>query len=63
MTPPSRSRPATTSTAPETSASPAERAAKRIASPSASGPIAAADSADVAVVALTTSVREVPRRA
>jgi hypothetical protein len=44
-------------------ASPADSAAKRAASPLASGPTAAADRADVAVVALTTSDREVPRSA
>jgi hypothetical protein len=63
MTPPSRSRPAPTSTAAETIASPAESAAKRAVSPSASGATAAAESAEVAVVALTTSVRDVPSSA
>jgi len=41
----------------------ADRAAKRSASAFTSGPTAAADSAEVAVVALTTSVRDVPMSA
>ncbi len=61
--PPSRSSPASASTPAATSASAAESAAKRAASPSASGPTAAAESALVAVVALTTSDREDPSRA
>jgi hypothetical protein len=56
---PSRRAPPATSTTPVTSAS----AAKRAGSPWASGPIAAADTAEVAVVALTTSWREVPNHA
>ena len=48
---------------PSTSANAADSAAKCAVSPPASGPTAAADSADVAVVALTTSVRDVPMSA
>jgi hypothetical protein len=54
---------AATSTTPVISASAAERAAKLAASPRAGGPTAAADTAEVAVVALTTSWREVPSSA
>ncbi len=60
---PSPSAPPATSTAPVTSAKAADRAAKCAVSPPASGPTAVADSADVAVVALTTSVRDVPTSA
>ncbi len=63
MTRPSLSRPRHDEHAPATSASAADRAANVTASPSASGPTAAAESADVAVVALTTSERDVPRSA
>ena len=62
-TAPKRSRPPSASTIPTTSASAADSAAKRSTSPPASGPTVAADTADVAVVALTTSWREVPARA
>ena len=55
MTRPSLSRPAATSTTAAMRASAADRAANVTTSPSASGPTAAAESADVAVVALTTS--------
>jgi hypothetical protein len=61
--PPRRSRPEPANTTAATRASAADSAAKRAVSPSASGPTAAADRAAVAVVALTTSVRELPRRA
>ena len=47
---------------PVTSASIADSAANSPASPPASGPTVAADTADVAVVALTTSWRDVPSR-
>ena len=60
---PKRSRPPRISTIPTTSASAAESAAKRATSPPAIGPTVAADTADVAVVALTTSWREVPANA
>ena len=60
---PSRRKPPAISTSPVSSASAADSTAKRAASPCASGPTAAADSAEVAVVALTTSEREVPSSA
>jgi len=63
MIPPRRKTPATARTAAVRSASAAESAANRAVSPFASGPTAAADSAEVAVVALTTSDREVPTSA
>jgi hypothetical protein len=56
-------RPAATRTTAATSASAADNAANRAVSPSARGPTAAADSAEVAVVALTTSDRDVPMSA
>ena len=57
---PNRSSPPSTRTMATTSASAADSAAKRATSPPASGPTVAADTAEVAVVALTTSWREVP---
>ena len=57
---PKRSRPPRISTTATTSASAAESAAKRSGSPSASGPTVAAETAEVAVVALTTSWWDVP---
>ena len=62
-TAPRRSAPAPISTTAVTSANAADSAAKRPVSPPASGPTAAADTAEAAVVALTTSVREVPSSA
>jgi hypothetical protein len=55
-----RSTPAPARTAADTSASAADSAANFETSPCASGPTAAADSAEVAVVALTTNERERP---
>jgi hypothetical protein len=52
--------PAAASSAAATSASAVDSAANLAVSPCASGPTAAAESAEVAVVALTTSVRDVP---
>jgi hypothetical protein len=63
ITPPSRSSPAPTRTAAETTARPADSAANLVASPSARGPTATAERAEVAVVALTTSVLDVPSSA
>jgi hypothetical protein len=60
---PRRSSPAIPSTAATTSAKATDSAAKRSGSPPASGPTADADSADVAVVALTMTVRDVPSSA
>ena len=60
---PARATPAAKSTTAETRASAAESPANRVTSPPASGPTAAAESAEVAVVALTTSERDVPRSA
>jgi hypothetical protein len=57
---PRRSTPPSTRTTPATIASIADSAAKRATSPWASTPTAEADTAEVAVVALTTSWREVP---
>lgn len=62
-TAPKRSQPPNASTTPTTSASAADSAAKRAVSPPASSPTVAADTADVAVVALTTSWCEVPSSA
>ena len=63
-TAPKRSAPAArSSTTPTTSASAADSAAKLSMSPPAIGPTVAAETADVAVVALTTSWREVPSSA
>jgi hypothetical protein len=62
-TAPRRNRPASAATIAVTIASVAGRAAKRAASPCASGPTAAAETAAVAVVALTTSERDVPSSA
>ena len=61
-TAPKRSRPPSASTTATTSASAADSAMKRSMSPPASGPTVAADTADVAVVALTMSWREVPMK-
>ena len=63
VSPPIRIIPAATRTTPQVTASAADSAAKRATSPWASGPTAAAEIADVAVVALTTSVRDVPSSA
>jgi hypothetical protein len=60
---PSLSSPPAASTSAATMARAADSAANFAASPSASGPTAEADIAEVAVVALTTSVRDVPRNA
>ena len=57
---PKRSSPPRMSTSATTSASAADSAAKRSGSPSAIGPTVAAETADVAVVALTTSWWDVP---
>ena len=62
-TAPSRSSPEHTRTTAVTTASAAESWTNRSASPFASGPTADADSAAVAVVAPTTSVRDVPTSA
>jgi hypothetical protein len=62
-TAPKRNRPASASTTATTSASAADSAAKRAGSPPAIGPTVAADTADVEVVALTTSWRDVPSSA
>ena len=60
---PSPSTPPAASTTAVTSASAADSVAKRAVSPCASSPTADAESAEVAVVALTISVREEPRNA
>ena len=62
-TAPKRSAPPAISTTATTSASAADSMAKRSTSPPAIGPTVAAETAEVAVVALTTSWRDVPRNA